>query len=70
MITSSSFLPFNLHGSVHNSSHVIPSLVECRIKSQPLDLTNEIDDYEHVTCFNRDLVNQDPPDQCASIRAI
>ena len=48
----------------------MPSLAECRIKSQPLDLTNEIDGYKYVKCFDRDLVDWDPPDQRASIRAI
>ena len=46
--TSSSFPPFDIYRRVHKLPRVTPSLGE--IKSQPLDLTNEIDDYEYVTC--------------------
>ena len=46
------------------------SLAECGIKSQPLDLTYEINNYEYVTCFDHDLVDQDPPDRRAPIHVL
>ena len=33
------------------------SFANCKIKSHPLDLTNEIDSYEYVSCFDHDLVD-------------
>ena len=48
--------------------HTVISRVQ--IKLQPLDLTNEIDGYEYVMCFDHDLVDRDPPNQRALIHAI
>ena len=46
--TIARFLPFDLYNSVHKSPRVTPPLAKCKIKSQPLDLTNENDGYEYV----------------------
>ena len=42
--------PFDLHRSVHKLPCVTSSLAKCEIKSQPLDLINEINEYEYITC--------------------
>ena len=55
--TSPSFPSFDLYLSLHKSPHISSSFAECEIKSRPLDLTNEIDGYEYVTCIDRDLVD-------------
>ena len=45
-----SFPLFDLHRSIHKSPRVTPSFTKCKIMSQPLDVTNEIDGYELITC--------------------
>ena len=39
------------------------AITECEIKSQKLDLNNEIGGDKYVTCFDHDLADRDPPDQ-------
>ena len=48
---SPSYLPFNLHLSVHKLSCVTLTFTKCKITSHQLDLTNEIDGYELITCI-------------------
>ena len=46
----SSFLVLDLHLTVHKLPCVTLGFVGCVIMSQPLDLTNEIDGQEFITC--------------------
>ena len=64
------FSLFELHRSIHRQLRVTPQFTDFEIKSQPLDFTNAIDIYDLSRVIDRDLVDQNPPDQRAFIHML